>query len=77
MTNKEQFDKIIMEVFETDTVDETMTRENTPKWDSLLHLTLVTAIEDAFDIMMDTEDILELDSYAQGLQILDKYRAEE
>lgn len=71
--NKERFDKIIMDVFEVDSVDESMTRENTEKWDSLLHLTLVTAIEDEFDIMLDTEDILNLNSYASGLEIIAKY----
>ena len=70
---KERFDKIIMEVFEMDAVDEAMTRENTEKWDSLLHLTLVSSIEDEFDIMLDTEDILNLNSYAEGLEIVAKY----
>lgn len=75
--NKERFDKIVMDVFEVDSVDESMRRENTEKWDSLLHLTLVTAIEDEFDIMLDTEDILNLNSYASGLEIIAKYCAEE
>lgn len=74
---KERFNKIIMEVFEIDSVDEAMTRENTEKWDSLLHLTLVTAIEDEFDVMLDTEDILALDSYATGLEVVAKYCTEE
>ena len=74
---KERFNKIIMEVFEIDSVDEAMTRENTEKWDSLLHLTLVTAIEDEYDIMLDTEDILALDSYASALEVVAKYCTEE
>ena len=77
MNCKERFNKIIQDVFEIETVDETMTRDNTEKWDSLLHLTLVTAIEDEFDIMMDTEDILDLNSYAEGLKIVAKYCSEE
>ena len=77
MIMKERFNKIIMEVFEIDSVDEAMTRENTEKWDSLLHLTLVTAIEDEFDVMLDTEDILALDSYATGLEVVAKYCTEE
>ena len=77
MNCKERFNKIIKDVFEIETVDETMTRDNTEKWDSLLHLTLVTAIEDEFDIMMDTEDILDLNSYAEGLKIVAKYCSEE
>ena len=49
-----------------------MTRENTDKWNSLLHLTLVAAIEDEFEIMLDTEDILNLNSYQSGLEIVKK-----
>lgn len=70
---KERYNKVIMEVFEVDTVDESMVRQNTEMWNSLLHLTLVGAIEDEFDIMLDTEDILNLNSYAAGLEIVSKY----
>jgi len=42
-------------------------------WDSVLQLSLVTAIEDAFDIMLDAEDILGFTSYAAGKEILMKY----
>lgn len=41
-------------------------------WDSVGHMTLVSAIEDAFDIMMDTDDIIGLDSYEKGKEILSK-----
>ena len=74
---KERFNQIVMEVFEIDAIDEAMTRENTEKWDSLLHLTLVTAVEDTFDIMLDTEDILNLNSYESGLEIIAKYCTKE
>ena len=54
-------------------INESMTRGNTEKWNSLLHLTFVTAIEDEFEIMLDTQDILNLTSYSAGLEIIDKY----
>lgn len=73
MDNKKRYDNIILEVFGGDSVDENMTRENTEKWDSLVHLTFVTAIEDEFEIMLETEDILSLKSYAEGLSIIEKY----
>lgn len=72
---KDRYNKIIVEVFQLNDVaeiDKTMTRENTEKWDSLLHLTLISAIEDEFDLMLDTEDILALDSYQSGLDIISK-----
>lgn len=37
--------------------------QGTELWDSVGHMTLVAAIEDAFDIMMETDDIVDLSSY--------------
>ena len=45
-------------------------------WDSVGHMTLVATIEDAFDIMMDTDDIIDLSSYEKGIEILKKYNIE-
>ena len=45
-------------------------------WDSVGHMTLIAAIEDAFDIMMDTDDIIDLSSYEKGMEILKKYNIE-
>ena len=45
-------------------------------WDSVGHMTLVAAIEDTFDIMMDTDDIIDLSSYERGIEILKKYDIE-
>ncbi len=39
-------------------------------WDSVGHMSLIAAIEDAFDIMMDTDDIIDLNSYEKGKEIL-------
>ena len=35
-------------------------------------MTLIAALEDAFDIMMDTDDIIDLNSYEKGKEILSK-----
>ena len=46
-------------------------------WDSVGHMSLVAEIESAFDIMMDTDDILDLESFAKGKEILqEKYNIE-
>ena len=45
-------------------------------WASVGHMTLVAAIEDTFDIMMDTDDIIDLSSYEKGIEILKKYDIE-
>ena len=47
-----------------------------PAWDSVGHMSLIAALEDAFDIMMDTDDIIDLSSYEKGKEILKKYDVE-
>lgn len=42
-------------------------------WDSVGHMGLVAAIEDEFDIMMDTDDIIDFSSYQKGIELLKKY----
>ena len=42
-------------------------------WDSVGHMTLMAALEDAFDIMMETDDIVDFSSYEKGKEILKKY----
>ncbi len=39
-------------------------------WDSVGHMSLIAALEDAFDIMMDTDDIIDFSSYEKGKEIL-------
>ena len=44
------------------------------KWDSMRHMELVTQIEQTFDIMMDTDDIIDMSSFAMAKKILkEKY----
>ena len=45
-------------------------------WDSVGHMNLIAALEEAFDIMMDTDDIIDLSSYEKGKEILKKYEIE-
>lgn len=46
--------------------------QSVQEWDSIGHMELITAIEDAFDIMMETDDIIELNSFEKGKEILSK-----
>lgn len=44
-----------------------------PTWDSVGHMGLIAGIEDAFDIEMETDDIVEFGSFEKGIEILKKY----
>lgn len=50
--------------------------QGVPEWDSVGHMSLVAAIEDAFDIMMEMDDIIDLSSYEKGKELLKKYEVE-
>ena len=41
-------------------------------WDSVGHMGLIASLEEAFDIMMDTDDIIDFGSYEKGKEILAK-----
>lgn len=42
-------------------------------WDSMSHLFLIAALEDTFQIQIETEDILEMSSYQRITSVLKKY----
>ena len=43
------------------------------EWDSIGHMTLVAALEEAFNITFETDDIIDFSSYKKGKEILSKY----
>ena len=45
-----------------------------PEWDSIGHMTLVSGLEDAFNITLETDDIIDFSSYKKGMEILKKYK---
>lgn len=49
-----------------------LTYQSIPAWDSIGHMDLITELEHAFDIMMDTDDIIDLSSYEKGKEVLSK-----
>lgn len=53
-----------------DAIRETSTMEEIEEWDSLGHVHIMVALEQAFDLYMDVEDFAELDSVPAILQYL-------
>lgn len=74
-TNKQRYDKVFMEVLNVSPEDlgENLTYNSVPTWDSVGHMSLMAALETEFDIMMETDDIIDFSSYAKGMEILAKY----
>lgn len=78
MTNLEKMKKVFEEVFgvEASVLDENFTSEKVERWDSVTQMTLVSAVEEQFDIMLDIDDIYELNSFEKCKDILKKYEVE-
>ena len=71
MNNKELYSKAFMDTFEI-TEDKLvgLKYQDIEAWDSVGHMALIQEIEEAFDIMMETDDIIDLSSYEKGMEIL-------
>lgn len=74
MTNLEQYNHLFMTNFK-------LTKDQLPGlkyrsiklWDSMGHMTLISDLEDTFDITMETPDILAFSSYEKGMDVMQKY----
>ncbi len=77
MTNLEKYNNAFTENLQiTEDKLEGLKYQGVELWDSVGHMTLMAAIEDAFDIMLDTDDIVDFSSYEKGKEILAKYEVE-
>ena len=77
MTNLEKYNQVFCTTLEL-TEDKLvgLQYQGTELWDSVGHMSLVANLEDAFDIMMEMDDIVDLSSYEKGKEILKKYDVE-
>lgn len=75
MTNLEKINAAFIDTFRI--AEDKLTPElsilTLENWDSLAQMNLIAALEEAFDIMMEPDDIIELSSYAKAKRILEKY----
>ena len=72
--------KIYKDVFinylsiESNKFSEKLKYNEIPEWDSIGHMTLMSGLEDAFKIALETDDIIDFSSYEKGKEILKKYK---
>ncbi len=78
MDNTQKYNEAFVHVFGAQTADlnEEYGKDTVQEWDSVHQLSLVAELEEAFDIMLDPEDIMELTSYKNGKELLKKYDIE-
>jgi acyl carrier protein len=78
MENIEKYNNAFMQVFGTkvEELNDQYGKDTVEEWDSVHQLSLVAELEEAFDMMFDPEDIMEMTSYAKGKDLLKKYEIE-
>lgn len=78
MNNKQKYDQAFMESLSIDesALGDKLEYNTIQSWDSIGHMAMIAELEDAFDIMMETDDIIEFSSYKKGFELLAKYGVE-
>lgn len=77
MSTLKKYNQAFMNALEIDEEQlEGLEYQSIESWDSVGHMGLIAELEETFDIMMDTDDIIDLSSYEKGKEILGKYDVE-
>ena len=75
MENKKKYQDIFVESLAIDLkkFDEKIKYNEIEEWDSIGHMTLMSALEEEFKITLETDDIVDFSSFEKGREILKKY----
>jgi acyl carrier protein len=76
--NAEKLRRIFAEALniKIETVKDELEYNSIPEWDSVAHMSLVAAIDNGFEIMLDTDDVIDMSSFGKAKEILKKYDVE-
>ena len=58
---------------EKDNFKDNLEYNEIPEWDSIGHMTLMSGLEEEFNISLETDDIVDFSSFQKGIEILNKY----
>jgi hypothetical protein len=71
MSNLEKYNTVFLDSLQvTEQQLNGLSYQSVPLWDSVGHMALIAALEETFDIMMETDDIIDFSSYEIGKNIL-------
>jgi acyl carrier protein len=78
VNNLEKYRDCFIKAFElpTDFMSESLEYQSIPEWDSAGHMVLMTLIEDCFEIMLETDDMIDFSSFEKGKEIMKKYEVD-
>ena len=72
---REKYNNAFYEAFDLDKETDLhqLKYQSIDEWDSIGHMTLMSELEDNFNITISTEDLIQFESYSQGTEILERY----
>jgi len=72
---EERLKKVFKEALgiEEEIINDELKYNEIPQWDSVAHMNLVAEIESEFDIMLETDDIIDMSSFKKAKEIVSKY----
>ena len=74
MSNLDKYTEIFTNTFEVSEEEaKSLKYQDIKAWDSVGHMGLIATLEDTFNIMMETDDIIDFNSFEKGKEILTKY----
>lgn len=77
MSNVDIYNEAFRQTFEVENNQlSNLEYQSIQAWDSVGHMALMAALEEAFDIEMEIDDIIGFSSYVVGKTVLSKYGVE-
>ena len=78
MGNRQKYVQCFVDSFcvEPEVLEKGLEYNAIPEWDSIGHMALVSALEEAFSISLDIDDVVDFSSFDKGMEILEKYDVE-
>ena len=78
MNNLDKYKKVFVEGLSVDEreIKDELKYNDIPEWDSIGHMTLISNLEEIFNITLETDDIVDFSSFKKGKKILNKYKIE-
>ena len=75
MSNLDKYIKVFTKTFSVNKSKlKKLKYQSISQWDSVGHMSMIGALEDAFKISMEMDDIIYFSSFEKGKKILKKYK---
>lgn len=76
MINEQKLAEIFHDALgiQTSLINDSLVYQGVPEWDSISHMVLISQIEEGFKVSLDTEDVIDMNSFSKAKEILVKYK---